>query len=106
MKLTSLTVDLEAARTKALDQFADISQWYTKASGDPQDPPFHKFTLRGVSSAKDTTYLLERIDLDNESMVESEVVVEWQWWKLSYSHGQKHAVSRVVSCHELIVSRQ
>lgn len=92
---------LETSRTRALENFADISQWYTKASEDPKEPPHYKYLLRGVSSSKDTTYVLESDVTIDDSAISKTDGNEWQWWKLSYSSGQTEVLSRSVSLMNL-----
>lgn len=80
-----------------MEKFANISQWHTKAAEDPREPPHHKYMLRGVSSSKDTTYVLESDGVYDDTTVSETDTREWQWWKLSYSMGQTPVVARSVS---------
>ena len=90
-------IALQSLHVKAVEKSASLSQWYTKASEDIEHPPFSKYTLRGVSSAKDTTYVLRRTVGSDDNIVDDEASNEWQWWRLSYQHGQHNAVLRNVS---------
>lgn len=101
MPLTMRLLALEISRTRALEKFADISQWYTKASEDPKEPPHYKYLLRGVSSSKETIYVLESDDTIDDFATSKANANEWQWWKLSYASGHTEALSRSVSSMSL-----
>ena len=88
---------LESSRTRALEKFVEISQWYTKVSEDPKEPPHYKYLLRGVSSSKETTYVLEKNGTIDDFATSETDEPEWQWWKLSYASGHAAALSRSVS---------
>ena len=95
--LTRLHQGLERARQETLRKYANISKWYTKPSDDPDKPPSHKYTLRGVSAAKDTTYVLQRTRASGSGDGFDDRAEEWQWWKLSFSQGRAQPVSQTVS---------
>lgn len=88
---------LEVSRTRALEKSVEISQWYTKASKDLKEPPHYKYLLRGVSSSKDTIYVLENDGTIDDFATSKTDAYEWQWWKLSFASGQTEALSRSVS---------
>ena len=80
---------LEKRKEEAKRTVREITQLYTKPSDDPARPPFRKYTLRGVSTAPDTTYILrskkkqlDLIEMDDDA--ESDLIVVDQWWKITY----------------------
>lgn len=85
---------LEESRQETLRKFADISHWYTRPSIEPGKPPSLRYTLRGVSAAKDTIYVLENTRALGSDDLLNDRAEEWQWWKLSFSQGQAQPVSQ------------
>lgn len=86
---------LEDTRQEALQKYADISQWYTRPPNESGKPPSHKYTLRGVSADKNTTYVLEKTRTLGSGDSLDDRAKEWQWWKLSFFQGQSQPVSHI-----------
>ncbi|MCJ1247869.1 hypothetical protein MMC30_005084 [Trapelia coarctata] len=83
--------DLEHSREQALEKLRELSKLYTKPSENPDEPPYHKYTLRGVSTEPSTTYVLAN-PMGAEDLMSTDES-EWQWWKLQYSRGDARPVS-------------
>lgn len=97
--LTSLT-GLNEEREKAIDSLRELSKLYTHPSELPNQPPLHKYTLRGVSPSKNTVYICrtavpELIDIDLES--EGSQPKGDQWWKIHYEPSESKPVNIEVS---------
>ncbi|RDW89601.1 hypothetical protein BP6252_01633 [Coleophoma cylindrospora] len=91
-KLTALNEEKEKAR----ETFRQVSKLYTEVSNDPDDPELHPYTLRGVATTKDTTYV-RRMTMPEPSdqLVELEETKtpSDQWWKMTFSSaGQRPIV--------------
>lgn len=93
-------VALNLEKEKAKDLLRRLSRLYTEASSDPTEPPNHKYTLRGVSTTKSTTYIrrkaeIDLIDmgLDNDGLSSNDD----QWWKIEYASSGTNPVTVVVS---------
>ncbi|MCJ1476871.1 hypothetical protein MMC13_005540 [Lambiella insularis] len=85
---------LELAKEKAIETMRELSKLYTKPSEIPDEPPYHKYTLRGVSTNPNTTYVLVNPSTPGDLM-ESEIG-EWQWWKIQYILGDARPISCTV----------
>ncbi len=68
---------------------------YTKASGDPTEPPHHRYTLRGVSTTSSTVYVLERTKPEHEDDMLSTEAKDWQWWKITFMSNEAKPVVRM-----------
>jgi len=91
--------DLEHSREQALAKLRELSKLYTKPSENPEEPPYHKYTLRGVSTEPNTTYVLAN-PMGAEDLMSTDES-EWQWWKLQYSRGDARPVSCTVCLRPL-----
>lgn len=58
------------------------SRYLTEPSSSPDEPPVHKYTLRGVCTEPHVTYVLRRSTHSHENPEPSD---EYQWWRLSFS---------------------
>ena len=79
---------LNEQKQKAIDALRELSKLYTEPSSDPKSPKLRKYTLRGVSTTKNTMYIcrqaepdLIEMDLDGD---ESEPKKD-QWWRIHYA---------------------
>lgn len=64
------------------------SKTLTEASETPNEPPLHKYTLRGVCTEPHVTYVLKRNDATNSTDamdVDGENKSDSQWWRISFS---------------------
>lgn len=85
-------------RDSARQKLREISQLYTESADDPKDPPNHKYTLRGVSTTAQTTYVLEKTKPEADDDMLSTEAKDWQWWKLEYiSNDAKPVVTTKVT---------
>ncbi|MCJ1378770.1 hypothetical protein MMC17_001869 [Xylographa soralifera] len=91
LKGTSKLPALEQSKDQAVEKMRQLSKLYTKPSENMDDPPHHKYTLRGVSTNPNTTYLLANPNGPGDLM--GLELDEWQWWKISYSVGDVHPIS-------------
>jgi hypothetical protein len=81
---------LGTEREKARSELRSLSKLYTEPSNDPQAPDLHKYTLRGVSTTKNTMYMCKRAEakLINIDADEGELVgANEQWWRINYTPG-------------------
>ncbi|MCJ1402391.1 hypothetical protein MMC11_005611 [Xylographa trunciseda] len=85
------SIALEQSKDQAIEKLRELSKLYTKPSENPDDPPHHKYTLRGVSTNPSTTYVLANPSGPGDLM--GSELHEWQWWKISYSVGDVHPIS-------------
>jgi hypothetical protein len=84
-------IALEESKTQALNKLREISALYTKPSSDPSESPRHKYTLRGLSTSPNTTYILANSSGPDDLL--STDVPEYQWWKIQFSQGDVHPIS-------------
>jgi hypothetical protein len=95
---------LEEQKERALEIYRSLAQQFTQPSSDPQEPPTHKYTLRGVSTKPHITYVLRPVleDLMDMSDNSNEQVngepdstaqgaAAWQWWRISFSRDESHS---------------
>jgi len=65
-----------------------VSKLYTEPSSDPNEPPTHEYTLRGVSTTKSTMYIRRKAEIDlidMELSTDAPLTDDDQWWKIMYS---------------------
>ena len=73
----------------------ELSKLYTQPTNEHFESPHHKYTLRGVSTNPQTTYVLANPKKADDLMdIEA---AEWQWWKINYSCGDAHPITYTVS---------
>lgn len=74
------------AKEKARASLRELSKLYTEPSDDPSEPTLHRYTLRGVSTTKNTTYVCRRAepDLIDMGLDEDSKPKEDQWWRIEY----------------------
>ena len=95
---------LEEQKERTREVYRSVAQQLTNPSSDPEEPPTHKYTLRGVSTKPHITYVLRSVveDLmevggDDDGGVKSEISVvgkdeaPWQWWRISFSDEEIHS---------------
>jgi len=91
---------------KTKEALRELSKLYTQQSDDPNEPKLHKYTLRGVSTSKNTMYVCRQAELDLIDMSlgseDSEVGQDEQWWKISYAPSESKPV-QVEVCLSLFV---
>ncbi|KAJ5033526.1 uncharacterized protein L3040_008641 [Drepanopeziza brunnea f. sp. 'multigermtubi'] len=83
-------IALRAEREKARSELRSLSKLYTEPSNDPQAPDLHMYTLRGVSTTKNTMYMCKRAEakLINIEADEGELLgANEQWWRIKYTPG-------------------
>ena len=88
---------LEDSKAQKLENLRDVSKLLTKPSADPDTSPKHKYTLRGVSTNHNTTYVLERTRPEDEDDLLSAEASDWQWWKITFSPGDTKPITYTVS---------
>lgn len=84
--LTNYGVELEKRKQEAQETFRKHSKVLTEQTS-PDEPPFNKYTLRGVATLPHVTYVLKRRVPEEGASDPSEVNKrdEWQWWRISFS---------------------
>lgn len=106
---------LEEQKDRAREKLAEISALLTRPSDDPKTNPQHPYTLRGVSTDPNVTYVLcaveegkgndstqDKLAVDDDMGDEAmrgggSTAVDYQWWKLSYLSGDSKPVTKTVS---------
>ena len=66
-----------------MDTLRNYSKILTEPSESPTEPPYHKYTLRGVCTEPHITYVLR--PREGATSSESRADDEWQWWRISFS---------------------
>jgi hypothetical protein len=94
------SVALSDEREKAKDALRELSKLYTQQLEGQDQPTLHKYTLRGVSTSKNTLYICrpavpELIDIDLES--EGSQPKGDQWWKIHFATSEPKPVNVEVS---------
>ena len=90
---------LEQSKELALEKMRELSKLYTKPSENANEPPHHKYTLRGVSTIANVTYVLVNPNGAEDLMGTNEA--DWQWWKIQFSLGDASPISLTVSALRL-----
>ena len=85
---------MEQSKELALEKMRELSKLYTKPSENGNEPPHHKYTLRGVSTVPNVTYVLVNPNGAEDLMDTSEA--DWQWWKIRFSLGDASPISYTV----------
>ncbi|KZF22610.1 hypothetical protein L228DRAFT_260776 [Xylona heveae TC161] len=87
---------LEKQREEAHNMLKDLSTLLTQPNdNDPQQSPTEKYTLRGVSTDPQITYVLCPCDPEATDSTPDAENRGWQWWKLSYTPTDSKPVSKV-----------
>ncbi|KAI9818461.1 MAG: hypothetical protein M1827_000520 [Pycnora praestabilis] len=84
-RITGKLQALDNQKEKARSTLKQLSNLLTHRSENPEDPPHHFYTLRGVSTEPHTTYVLHKVDKDAMDSTPDALTRGWQWWKLDYS---------------------
>ncbi len=80
---------------EAQESLRQLSTIFTKQSDNPEMPPHHMYTLRGVSTMHNVTYVLHpELGSDDE---DDASISNWQWWRISYSKTDADMINRKVS---------
>ena len=83
-KMRSQNSAFERAKESTNETLKEISQMYMKPSEDPEQPPHHKYTLRGLSTTPHTLYVLEPTKPQDEDDMLSTDTKDWQWWRIEF----------------------
>lgn len=78
-----MDTELGSRKEEALATLRSYSKILTEPSDSPGEPPYHRYTLRGVCTEPHVTYVLRRRATGEPK--ESETDGEWQWWRISFS---------------------
>ncbi|KAL9612101.1 MAG: hypothetical protein Q9167_003288 [Letrouitia subvulpina] len=84
----------DESKTRAMKQLHDLSRLFTVASENPDQPPYHRYTLRGVCAEHHTVFIQIKSESDSEDDDTNTEKADWQWWKLEYHYDVSQAVSR------------
>ncbi|PQE22262.1 ubiquitin interaction domain-containing protein [Rutstroemia sp. NJR-2017a WRK4] len=85
---------LEEEKEKAKAAWRELSNLYTDPATSSR--PLHKYTLRGVSLNKETTYLCRAVEpdlIDMQLTDDDQSQSEGQWWRINYSTSSPTPVS-------------
>ena len=74
---------MESRKKGAIEALRGYSKILTEPSASPDEPPHHKYTLRGVCTQPHITYVLRPRENAQESDARTDD--EWQWWRISFS---------------------
>ena len=83
---------LEDAKKSTVEKFQELSQLYTNSSNVDGEPPFFRYTLRGVATHANTVYVLDRARPDPKGQSPN-TRSGWQWWKWAYSASESNPIS-------------
>jgi hypothetical protein len=88
-------IALNEERDKAREALKKLSDLYTQAPEDPNAPKLHPYTLRGVSTTKNTFYVcrVSEPDLINMNLDAVEQVNAGQWWRIHYATSGSNQIS-------------
>lgn len=88
-------VALNEERDKARQALKKLSDLYTYTTEDPDAPKLHPYTLRGVSTTKNTFYVcrVAEPDLINMNLDADEQPSTGQWWRINYATTGSNQVS-------------
>lgn len=81
-------IALEERKKEAIESLRQLSKQLTTSSSNPDDPPHHRYTLRGVCTLSHVIYVLKRDSSDPDKMTDSPsgpANDEWKWWRISFS---------------------
>lgn len=83
---TNCVSELERRKQEAQETFRKHSKVLTEQTSST-DPPYNKYTLRGVSTLPHVTYVLKRRvpEEGTQDAHEANRPDEWQWWRISFS---------------------
>lgn len=85
-----MSTELEIRKQSAMESLREISKTLIEPPKSPSEPPFHKYTLRGVCTEPHVTYVLSSprtttpghlMDMDSETENNN----DYQWWRISFS---------------------
>lgn len=79
---------LEQRQKQALESLKLYTHQLTAPSNTPNNPPYHKYTLRGVCTLPHVTYVLKRDPIkssEGDTETNSRNSNSWQWWRISFS---------------------
>lgn len=71
-----------------METLRNCSKTLTQPSQTPGEPPFHRYTLRGVCTEPHVTYVLKRGNASNSSEamdIDGDTGNGYQWWRISFS---------------------
>lgn len=78
--------DIEKKRQKLLIELKATTARFTTPHADSPSSPFHRYTLRGLSTKPHITYVLRRAaEATHEAESERLGSTLWQWWRISIS---------------------
>ncbi|KAL4933091.1 uncharacterized protein BDV17DRAFT_146897 [Aspergillus undulatus] len=81
-KIEDKLKELETRQRQAEESLRNYSKYLTEPSTSPNEPPVHKYTLRGVCTEPHVTYVLRRNNPTDNSDPKPD---DYQWWRLSFS---------------------
>lgn len=88
------SLDLEVARVVALEKMRELSSLYTKPVENDMLSPCHRYTLRGVATDTNVTYVLKN-PIRPHDLIDT-YDVEWQWWKIRFVSGNTSPITYTV----------
>ena len=84
---------LEGTKGQIREQLKERLEFLTKPTDDPTTNPKHKYTLRGVTTGSQTTFVQSRSHLDIDDNILDTPAQDWQWWRLEYNVSDTQPVS-------------
>ncbi|KAE8381436.1 hypothetical protein BDV26DRAFT_255599 [Aspergillus bertholletiae] len=84
-KIDEKLKELVQRRESAIEALRSYTKVLTEPSNISGKIPYHKYTLRGVCTEPHVTYVLRPINHTEMADTEPTAVVEWQWWRISFS---------------------
>ncbi|KAI9864990.1 MAG: hypothetical protein M1824_004088 [Vezdaea acicularis] len=103
-KQRSLNGQIEDARAR----LKDLSKLLTEESEDPSQPPHHKYTLRGVVTEQQYTYVLHPLSDEFDDYTPDARARGAQWWKIQFSSSISDPVNitKVPEVHVLKAAKE
>ena len=94
---------MERSKDSARETLKKVSQFYTKPSENPDEPPYHKYTLRGVSADPRTMYVLAEPSFSDEQIPFEARYKDETWYKISWTSNDANPMNCEVSASQLNV---
>jgi hypothetical protein len=82
---------LEETKEELEREMQNIGNYLKTPPENPNEPPFHHYSLRGVITDSYTTYVLVNPNTA-EDLIDT-VMEDWQWWQISFRPDETEAVS-------------
>ena len=86
---------LEEERERMVKELRELKSLFGEGFEDKGESPSHPYTLRGVATDQNTTFVLANPN-STEDLIDT-VAEEWEWWKISFDAGETQPINYEVS---------